>query len=389
VRVLHVSPYYPPARLGGVGEVARSLHEGLLRRGHDSLVVTRGRGSGDGVRRIARSRLGWFLATALWARRAAGYDVVHFHSGEALPLLLALRLARRRRARVLVTLHVGAAQMARAERPYRLAGRRFGRRRLRRRALLGLHRLVDRAALRLADAVTTAARATALDLVGPERAGSIDVIPNGVPPPAEPPGPSAEPVELLYAGVAGDRKRVTALPFVLRRVRESVAGARLRIAGFDLDRDPDLAALFRATGTREAVDCVGPLARPDLAAHYRSARVLVLPAAYEGLPLVILEAMREGTPVVATRVGGNAEAVEDGVTGFLVGVDSPDEMAERCVAILRDPGLAARLGAAARARVRERFGLERQLEAYLERYRRLCSGGGSPPRAAPTGPHGA
>jgi glycosyltransferase involved in cell wall biosynthesis len=367
-----------------VGEVARSLHEGLLRRGHDSLVVTRGRGSSEGVRRIARSRLGWFLASALWARRAAACDVVHFHSGEALPLLLALRLAPRRRARLLVTLHVGAAQMARAERPYRLAGRRFGRRRLRRRALLGLHRLVDRAALRLADAVTTAARATAIDLVGPDRAGSIEVIPNGVPPPAESPGASAAPVELLYAGVAGDRKRVAALPFVLRRVRESVAGARLRIAGFDLDREPELATLFRATGTRDAVDCVGRLARSELAAHYRAARVLVLPAAYEGLPLVILEAMQQGTPVVATRVGGNAEAVEDGVTGYLVGVDAPEEMAERCVAILRDPGLAARLGAAARARVRERFDPERQLDAYLERYRRLCAGPGSMRRTTPT-----
>ncbi len=376
MRILHVVPYYPPARVGGVGEVARALHEGLLRRGHDSLVVTRGRGSSATVRRVAASRLGWLLATGLWGPRAAGFDVVHCHSGEALPLLLALRLAPRRRTRLLVTLHVSAAQMARAEGPYEIAGRRFGRRRPARRALQALHRIADRAALRLADAVSTAARATALDLVGPERAASIAVIHNGVEPPAEDAAlPRAEPVELLYAGVAGARKRVAALPFVLRRVRERIAGAKLRIAGFELGAEPGLAELFRATGTQGAVECVGRLGRAELAAHYRAARVLVLPSAYEGLPLVLLEAMAQGLPVVATRVAGNPEAVEDGVTGYLVDVDAPDAMAERCIQILGDPALARRLGEASRARVREHFGFERQLDAYLACYARLA---GSP-----------
>lgn len=375
MRVLHLVPYYPPARVGGVGEVARSLHEGLLRRGHASVVVTRGRDSSETVRRIAASRLGWFLGTALWARRAAAFNVVHFHSGEALPLLLALRLLPRRRARLLLTLHVSAAQMLRAERPFRLAGRRFGRRRPGRRLLLAAHRIVDFFARQLADAVATAARATAEELVGPRRAGSIELIPNGVgPPPAGEAGASAREVELLYAGVAGARKRVAALPFVLRRVRERFPGARLRIAGFEQGEAPDLAALFHETGTFGAVEWVGRLSRAELAAHYRAACVLVLPSAYEGFPLAILEAMQEGTPVVATRVAGIPEAVEEGRTGFLVEVDTPDAMADRCTEILADPELARRLGDAARTRVREHFGLERQLDATLAWYARTASG---------------
>jgi glycosyltransferase involved in cell wall biosynthesis len=371
VRILHLVPYYPPARIGGVGEVARSLHEGLLARGHASLVLTRGRGSEPTVRRIAASRLGWFLASALWARHAAGFDIVHCHSGEALPLLLALCLFRRRRARLLVTLHVSAARMARAERPFRLAGRHFGSPRPGRALRLGLHRIADRLAVRLADAVSTGARATAEELVGPERAGRLEVIPNGVALPAGEEGAaSAPPVDLLYAGVAGLRKRVAALPFVLRRVRERVAGARLRIAGFEPGEAPELAALFRETGTEGAVEWAGRLPRAELAAHYRAARVLVLPSAYEGAPLAVLEAMAEGTPVVATRVGGVPEAVENGRTGFLVPVDDPPAMADRCAEILADPELARRLGEAARARVRERFGLERQLDATLAWYAR-------------------
>ena len=371
MRILHFAPYYPPDRVGGVGEVARALHEGLLERGHASEVATRGRGAAAGVHRIARSRLGWFLATLAWTARAARCDVVHCHSGEALPVLLALRLWPGRRARVLLTLHVSAAEMSRAERSYALEGRRFGGAEPLRRLLSWLHRAVDAAALRLADAVTAVSAATARDLLGAARADEIRVIHNGVTPPPE--APAAAPVALLYAGVAGARKRVAALPFVLRRVREQVPDARLRIAGFELDREPALEGLFRATGTLGAVDCVGRVAPAELAAHYRAARVLVLPSAYEGLPLVLLEAMQEGIPVVATRAAGNAEAVEDGRTGYLVPLDAPDALAARCVELLRDPALARRLGEAGRARVRERFDRDAQVAAYLACYAELCA----------------
>jgi glycosyltransferase involved in cell wall biosynthesis len=86
---------------------------------------------------------------------------------------------------------------------------------------------------------------------------------------------------------------------------------------------------------------------------------------------VLLEAMQQGTPVVATRVGGNAEAVEEGRTGFLVPADAPDALARACLALLEDPALARRMGEAGRARVRERFGLEAQVEAHLACYAEL------------------
>jgi len=117
--VLHVVPYYPPFRLGGVGEYAARLHRALLAAGHESVVLTRGaageRGEGSpgtddgqpqaappqpldaGVECVAATRFGWFLRSALQSSRAAGFDVVHVHAGEALPLLLALAVRRRRR----------------------------------------------------------------------------------------------------------------------------------------------------------------------------------------------------------------------------------------------------------------------------------------------------
>ena len=134
---------------------------------------------------------------------------------------------------------------------------------------------------------------------------------------------------------------------------------------------PVLVALFAELGLTEAVDFVGRREPAALAADIRAARVAVIPSAYEGLPYALLEALRTGTPVVATRVSGHPEAIDDGENGFLVPVDDPDALAARCIEILQDPELARRLGAAGRARIAERFDLNRQVDAYLETYRTL------------------
>jgi len=382
VRVIHFVPYYPPERLGGVGEFAAALHEGLLRRGCDSLVVTSGRRSEDAVQRIARTRLGWFLGTLCWARRAAACDVVHCQSGEALPVVIALRLMPRRRARILATFHVSNAGIHAAEAAYRFEGlegpgaRRFGptlAARLPGTLLSWLHRLVDAWMVHLADALNAVSRATAVDLLGPERGTAARVIYNGVA--AAPPHESdaaVAPAALFYAGLASHRKRVHALPFILREVRCAIPKARLRIAGFELDEAPGLRALFEDLDLLAHVECLGRKTSAELPAYYRAAGVLVVPSAYEGLPYVILEAMQNGTPVVATRVSGHPELIEDGRNGFLVDVDRPAALAARCVEILRDPELARRLAEAGRQTVAQRFGLERQVDEYLDYYATLA-----------------
>jgi glycosyltransferase involved in cell wall biosynthesis len=374
LKVLHLVPYYPPQRLGGVGVFVESLHQSLLSAGFDSLVVTSGAGSEPGVERIARTPLAWFLKTAQWSSRAKAYDIVHFQGGEALPLLLRLAL-QRRRPRILTTFHVSYAGIGRSFSPYSVEGRTYARD-LRSRvygtAIAWLHRALDRVAIGLSDAVNTISRQSALDVLG-SRPG-IPVIYYGVPEPEEravaedgqPP-----PVEVLYAGSGGHRKRVVVLASVLEQIRQRCPGARLRIVGFMPETEPALVRLLEEKGLLGAVEFVG-VKRPDeLPAYYAKASLLVVPSAYEGLPFVILEAMASGLPVVATSVSGHPEAIEDGVNGFLVALDDPAEMAKRCVDVLSDPELRARLGQAARESVRKRFGMRRQLDEYVALYRSL------------------
>jgi glycosyltransferase involved in cell wall biosynthesis len=76
--------------------------------------------------------------------------------------------------------------------------------------------------------------------------------------------------------------------------------------------------------------------------------LLVLPSLYEDLSSALIEAMAAGLPVVATRVGGTADLVHDGVNGLLVAPRDPAALAAAISKVLTDPTAAARLSAVAR-----------------------------------------
>jgi glycosyltransferase involved in cell wall biosynthesis len=96
----------------------------------------------------------------------------------------------------------------------------------------------------------------------------------------------------------------------------------------------------------------------------------------EGLPIALLEAMAMGKPVVATRVGGIPEVVEDGVTGLLVPPDNPDSIAGALQALLGDPARRQQMGRAGRRRVLEQFDLNSSVEAFQQLYEHLLAGEG-------------
>jgi starch synthase len=125
------------------------------------------------------------------------------------------------------------------------------------------------------------------------------------------------------------------------------------------------------------------LPRPELIQVLSHGTVFVCPSVYEPLGIVNLEAMACETAVVASRIGGIPEVVEDGVTGLLVPLELRDDgsgepaapeafardLAERIERVLADPGLAGRYGEAGRQRVVERFGWPAIAERVVEVYR--------------------
>lgn len=110
-------------------------------------------------------------------------------------------------------------------------------------------------------------------------------------------------------------------------------------------------------------------ARIDAADLIAAADVFVLSSRREGLSITLLEAMRAGRPVVATRAGGNAEAVADGCTGLLVEPGDAAALAEALHALLSDRARADGMGAAGRARWAERYTADRMVRETEALYR--------------------
>jgi len=111
------------------------------------------------------------------------------------------------------------------------------------------------------------------------------------------------------------------------------------------------------------------------------ATVFVLPSHAEGLPMGVLEAMAAGCPVVATRVGGVPDLVEDGVTGLLVPPGDSVALALAVHRVIADPEFAARLAAAARETIARRFTPERSLARLEALYAELGVAGNAPARS--------
>jgi len=138
-------------------------------------------------------------------------------------------------------------------------------------------------------------------------------------------------------------------------------GLRLVLAG---DRRgayaEEVAREAARAGLGERVLMPGPV--DDVPGLLAALDLFVLPSLSEGMSNALLEAMAAGLPIVATRVGGNAEALAEGDAGVLVPPGDPGELREAIAGLLADRGRAARLAGRARERARTEYSLERMLE---------------------------
>ncbi len=140
---------------------------------------------------------------------------------------------------------------------------------------------------------------------------------------------------------------------------------RLEVAG-DGPSMPGVQKLIGELGLTERVRLLGEV--HDVPKVLGRAGLFVLPSLTEGISLTILEAMASGLPVVATRVGGNPEVVEEGKTGLLVPPGDPQALAGAMLRLWNDPALRLQFGQAGRLRVEEHFDIRGTVAKYEKLY---------------------
>lgn len=371
---------------GGIGTYTVVLGGALVKLGHDVQLVLRGwehEGAqtlnGVTVHRVVVPEPSWRRGTValvsrfyvtretvMFARGVAGAlariapDVVEAPEFHAPALIAALRARLGLRApAVVVRLHAPAFLTAKlAAEPPDLD--------------LCAEEALEAAAARLARIVTSPSRALAA-LVGrrwrlaPDR---IRVVPNPIDDATfAPAGDGAECAgRILIVGRVERAKGHDLLVEALPRIREAVPDAHLLIVGSDGGAVDQLERRAAELGVREAVRFAGARARGELPPIYRSAAVCVVPSRFEAFSYVALEAMACGRPVVASKVGGLVEVVDDGTDGVLVAPESPAALAAAITRLLLDAPERRRLARAARQRVAAAYAADTVAVSMAERY---------------------
>jgi glycosyltransferase involved in cell wall biosynthesis len=182
--------------------------------------------------------------------------------------------------------------------------------------------------------------------------------------------PGSDPVRLVMVARFASQKDH---PTLLR----ALAGLRDRPWTLDLIGEGSLMSqtesLATDLGIRDRVRFLGQTM--DVDRILAKAQLFLLVSNWEGFPLSILEAMRAGLPVVASAVGGVAEAVVDGETGYLVPRGEVEPLRDRIGRLLGDSALRLSLGASGRIRYERHFTLSHSVRKTLEVYREVLDQG--------------
>ena len=230
--------------------------------------------------------------------------------------------------------------------------------------------------------------------IGGMRPDDVVFIPNGIPPASggavgdvraelgiEPSAPVIGTVAVLRP-----EKDLSTLIRSAALLRSGFPGLRVLIAGGGPERTR-LEALVDELDLGETVIWLG--FRSDVSAVLTALDVAAFSSTSEGSPLAVMEAMEAARPIVATRVGGISDLVDDGVHGFLVPPGDHAALADAIARVLREPAVAAQMGVRARERRRREFDVDvmvaRVEKLYEHAFARSARGRreGFTPRVAP------
>lgn len=198
-------------------------------------------------------------------------------------------------------------------------------------------------------------RSQAMIWTPPERWDRLHIIHCGVEPDwFEPRHHDGTGKRLIFVGRLAAVKGIPVLLDAIAQLRDRHPDIELVLAGDGPDR-AWIENEARESGIQNHVRITGYLSQDRVREELRSSDVFVMASFAEGVPVVLMEAMASGLPVVATRIAGIAELVDDGESGFLTSPGDVDALVARVDLLLGDAALRNRMGAAGRAKVESDF----------------------------------
>ena len=168
----------------------------------------------------------------------------------------------------------------------------------------------------------------------------------------------------MHSDVKGHPWLIAAAPAVLKEFPQT----RFVLAG-DGDARPQFEEQAARLGVQQSFSFLGR--RSDIPDLLASCDIAVLPSRAEGLPNAVLEYMAAGLPTIASRVGGNSELIEDGVTGLLVQSEDAEALSSALLRLLRDPELARHMAENGKRVAVENYSFERLLREVEDLYTEL------------------
>lgn len=206
----------------------------------------------------------------------------------------------------------------------------------------------------------------------------IEVIPNFVCPDDYKPkidcdlrealSPDGAPVMVHVSNFRPVKRPVDCVEILARVLKQT--RARLVMVGDGSERTN---CIHRARCLGVADNCTFVGKQPNIVDYLCASDVLLLPSEQESFGLAALEAMAVQVPVIASRVGGLSELIDDGEDGFLSEVSDVDKMADDAARLLNDPKLRREMGKRARASAISRYSTHRIIPQYIEFYERILN----------------
>ena len=180
----------------------------------------------------------------------------------------------------------------------------------------------------------------------------------------------AEPGEILFIGTVLERKGLLHLVEAASILKSNGADFRVKVVGPVYDQDHFALVKSRVAQRRleDRFDFLGMVTDQEVMERYARCSMLVLPSFEETAPMAISQAQAAAKPVVATRVGGVCEMVEDDVTGYTVSFGDAQALADGISRLLADPDRAKSMGKAARSTAEQRYRRSSVIEKTLAVY---------------------